>query len=290
MLKKLQLFDYFNMFILLVISIVCIYPFLNILAVSLSDGAAAASGKIYLWPKGWNIETYKYILENPRLGVVKGLMNSFLYTIVGGVFGVILTYCTAYSLSKKRLIGRKVIMLLFIFTWVFEAGIIPNYIIYKQLGLVNSFWVMILPMAMNTFLLIITKSFLEGLPEELEEAAFMEGANDFQIMWKVYFPLCKPIIATISVFYAVFIWNQFLIPIIYLQDTSLHPITLVLYDMIINSSSDGTSFENVVVNGVQLTPQNLQAASIFCAILPILFIYPIAQKYFSKGIVVGTVK
>ena len=149
---------------------------------------------------------------------------------------------------------------------------------------------MILPMAMNAFLLIITKSFLEGLPEELEEAAFMEGANDWQIMWKIYFPLCKPIVATITVFYAVFIWNQFLIPIIYLQDTALHPITLVLYNMIINGSSDGTSFENIVVNGVQLSPQNLQAASIFCAIFPILFIYPIAQKYFTKGMLLGSVK
>lgn len=288
--RKLQLFDYMNMFILMLISIVCVYPFLNILAVSLSDGVPATAGKVFLWPKGFNIETYKYIFANERLGVVNGLINSFIYTIVGGVLGVIITYCTAYSLSKKRLIGRKVIMLIFIFTWVFEAGIIPNYIVYEQLGLVNSRWVMILPMAMNTFLLIITKSFLEGLPEELEEAAFMEGANDFQIMWKVFFPLCKPIIATIAVFYAVFIWNQFLIPIIYLQDTSLHPITLVLYDMIINSSSTGTSFENVVINDVQLSPQNLQAASIFCAILPILFIYPIAQKYFTKGIIVGSIK
>lgn len=288
--RKLTLFDYINMFILLIISIICIYPFINILAVSLSDGTAASAGKVYLWPKGFNIETYKYILENPRLGVMQGLMNSFIYTIVGGLFGVLLTYCTAYPLSKTRLYGRRFFMLCFIFTWVFEAGIIPNYIVFEQLGLVNSMWVMILPMALNTFLLIITKSFLDGLPEELEEAAFMEGANDFQIMWKVYFPLCKPIIATISVFYAVFIWNQFLIPIIYLQDTDLHPITLVLYNMIINSSATGTSFENVVVNGVQLSPQNLQAASIFCAILPILFIYPFAQKYFSKGMLVGSVK
>ena len=136
--QKLQLFDYVNMFILLVISILCIYPFLNILAVSLSNGTEAASGKIFLWPEGFNIETYKYILDNPRIGIVKGLTNSFIYTFFGGLLAVVITFCTAYALSKTRLIGRKIIMLLFIFTWVFEAGIIPNYVVYEQIGLVNS--------------------------------------------------------------------------------------------------------------------------------------------------------
>jgi putative aldouronate transport system permease protein len=149
---------------------------------------------------------------------------------------------------------------------------------------------MILPGAVNTFLLIITRSFLDSLPVELEESAFIDGANDLQIMAKVFAPLCQPIIATIAVFYAVTIWNQFLIPMIYLQDRSLQPITVVLYSMIINSGKDGTSFENMTVNGVQLLPQNLQAAAIFLAILPILFVYPFAQKYFKKGMLLGSVK
>jgi putative aldouronate transport system permease protein len=287
---KPRLFDLTNNTILILIALVCVYPFLYILATSLSDGKEVVSGHVVLFPKGLNIEAYLYILGNPRLGVSSGLLNSFFYTIVGGAVAVTVTFMTAYPLSRKRLIGRYVIMLVFLFTWVFEAGLIPNYIIYNALGLVNSRLVMILPMAVNTFLLIITKSFLDALPYELEEAAVIDGANDWQIMWKVFFPLSKPIIATISVFNAVFIWNQFLIPMIYLQDRGLQPITVVLYNMIINSGKGGTALENITVNGVQLLPQNLQAASIFLAIVPILFIYPFTQRFFTQGMLLGSVK
>ncbi|MBB6690510.1 carbohydrate ABC transporter permease [Cohnella xylanilytica] len=285
-----RLFDYVNHTFLILIALICVYPFVLIMSTSLSDGKEVVSGTIYLWPKGINFEAYKYILSNSRLGVASGLANSLFYTVVGGAIAVMVTFMTAYPLSRKRLVGRYVIMLVFMFTWVFEAGIIPNYIVYNALDLVNSRWVMILPMAVNTFLLIITKSFLDALPEELEEAAVIDGANDWQIMWRVFFPLSKPIIATISVFNAVFIWNQFLVPMIYLQERSLQPITVVLYNMIINSSKGGTSFENITVNGVQLLPQNLQAASIFLAVAPILLIYPFTQRFFTKGILIGSVK
>lgn len=288
--RQSRLFDYVNHTFLILIALICVYPFVLIMATSLSDGKEVVSGTIYLWPKGINFEAYKYILSNSRLGVASGLANSLFYTVVGGAIAVMVTFMTAYPLSRKRLVGRYVIMLVFMFTWVFEAGIIPNYIVYNALDLVNSRWVMILPMAVNTFLLIITKSFLDALPEELEEAAVIDGANDWQIMWRVFFPLSKPIIATISVFNAVFIWNQFLVPMIYLQERSLQPITVVLYNMIINSSKGGTSFENITVNGVQLLPQNLQAASIFLAVAPILLIYPFTQRFFTKGILIGSVK
>jgi len=288
--RQSRLFDYVNHTFLILIALICVYPFVLIMATSLSDGKEVVSGTIYLWPKGINFEAYKYILSNSRLGVASGLANSLFYTVIGGAIAVMVTFMTAYPLSRKRLVGRYVIMLVFMFTWVFEAGIIPNYIVYNALDLVNSRWVMILPMAVNTFLLIITKSFLDALPEELEEAAVIDGANDWQIMWRVFFPLSKPIIATISVFNAVFIWNQFLVPMIYLQERSLQPITVVLYNMIINSSKGGTSFENITVNGVQLLPQNLQAASIFLAVAPILLIYPFTQRFFTKGILIGSVK
>lgn len=288
--SKVQTFDVINMAILMVAVLLCIYPFLLILSLSVSDGAAAASGKIWLLPKGLNLETYKYILNNPRLGVTSGLLNSLFYTVVGGAVAVIVTYMTAYPLSRKRLKGRTAIMLLFLFTWVFEAGIVPNYIVFHALGLVNNRLVMILPMAVNTFLLIITKSFLDNLPQELEEAAHIDGANDWRIMWGIFFPVSKPIIATITVFNAVLIWNQFLIPMIYLQDSKLQPITMVLYNLIISGGKTGTTFENLTVNGVMLLPQNLQAAAIFLAILPILFVYPFSQKYFAEGMLLGSVK
>ncbi|SFE77686.1 putative aldouronate transport system permease protein [Paenibacillus algorifonticola] len=288
--KKFSWFDLINNTLLVLVALLCVYPFVLIMATSLSDGKAVVAGSVYLLPKGLNLEAYKYILGNERLGVTAGLLNSLFYTVVGGFVAVLVTFMTAYPLSRKRLIGRYTIMLLFLFTWVFEAGIIPNYIVYNGLGLVNSWLVMILPMAVNTFLLIITKSFLDELPYELEEAAVIDGANDWQIMWRVFFPLSKPIIATISVFNAVYIWNQFLIPMIYLQDRSMQPITVILYNMIINSSKGGTSLENITVNGVQLLPQNLQAASIFLAVVPILLIYPFTQRFFTKGMLLGSVK
>ncbi|WP_276356259.1 carbohydrate ABC transporter permease [Cohnella caldifontis] len=287
---KLRGFDYFNIVVLILVSIICVYPLWNILAVSLSDGIYAAASKVYLIPKGWNVETYRYVLNNPRLGVSQGLWNSFAYTVVGTLVAVILTFLTAYPLSKKRLVGRKTIMLIFVFTFVFEAGIIPNFIVYKSLGLVNSFWVMIIPNAVNTFLLIIMRSFLDALPEELEESAYIDGANDLQTMWKIYFPLARPAIATVCVFYSVAIWNQYLVPAIYLQKQSLKPITVVLYNLIVAGSKDGTSLESIRVHGVQLLPQNLQAAAIFLSVAPILVVYPFAQKYFTKGMLIGSVK
>ncbi|HUC93284.1 MAG TPA: carbohydrate ABC transporter permease [Paenibacillus sp.] len=287
---KLHGFDYINMIVLILVSIICIYPLWNIFAVSLSDGIYVAASEVYLAPKGFNIETFKYVLNNPRLGVSLGLWNSFVYTVVGTLVAVLLTFITAYPLSKKRLAGRKTIMLIFVFTFVFEAGIIPNFIVYKSLGLVNSFWVMIIPGAINTFLLIIMRSFLDALPEELEESAYIDGASDLQTMWKIYFPLARPAIATVSIFYAVSIWNQYLMPMIYLQKQSLKPITVVLYNLIVSGSKDGTSLESMTVNGVQLLPQNLQAAAIFLSVAPILIVYPFAQKYFTKGMLIGAVK
>jgi putative aldouronate transport system permease protein len=288
--KKADLFDWVNNTVLILLGLCCIFPFIYILSVSLSDGNHVAAGDVFIYPKGINIEAYKYILSNTRLNVLQGLSNSILYVIVGSAFAVSLTYITAYALSKRQVKGRYVFMMLFLFTWIFEAGIIPNYLVWGAMGLVNSFWVMVIPLGINTFFLIITRSFLDALPHDLEESAVMDGANDLQVMWHIYSPLSKPVLATISVFYAVTIWNQFLVPLIYLRDSALHPIQLVLYNLVILSDSNTTNLENVVRNGYRLSPKNLQAAAIFIAVLPILFIYPFAQKYFTKGFLVGSLK
>jgi len=288
-LQKISWFEAVNNSMLLLISLGCVYPFLNILAVSLSDGVAVISGKVFIWPVQFNVETYRYILGNSRLGIMTGLMNSFFYTIAGTLVAVMMTFVTAYALSRKRMIGRYFIMLLFLFTWVFDAGLIPSYIVNNALGLVNSRWIMIIPGAISTFLLIITRSFLDAIPSELEESTLIDGANDWQMLWRIFFPLSTPVLATIGVFYAVQIWNAFMVPLIYLQDRSLHPIQLILYNLIIKPDS-GTSFENLSVNGYQILPNNIEAATIFLAIFPILFVYPFAQKYFTKGMLVGSIK
>lgn len=288
--EKTEFFDVVNNSLLIIVGFLCVYPFLYISAVSLSDGVHVAAGKVYIIPKGFNFETFKYILSNPRLGIITGLKNSIFYTLLGSLVAITVTYMTAFSLSRKRLKARKVIMFIFIVTWIFEAGIIPNYLVNNALGLVNSIWIMVFPTAISTFLLIITRSFLDAIPEELEESALIDGANDITIMSRIFMPMSRPILATIGIFYAITIWNAFLIPIIYLQERAMQPIQVILYTTIISASKDSTAFENVTVNGIQLLPQNIGAAAIFMTIFPMLLIYPFAQKFFTKGMLLGAVK
>jgi putative aldouronate transport system permease protein len=181
-------------------------------------------------------------------------------------------------------------MALFVITWVFEAGIIPQYIIYSKLGFVDNLWVMIIPGAINTQFLLITKAFLDGLPIELEEASFIDGATDFQTLSRIYFPLSKPIIATIGLFNAVSIWNQYLLPQMFLKSNNLKTIQQLLKSVVITASDSGTVFTNITRNGFILNQYNMKAAAIFVAMAPIVCIYPFVQKYFKKGILIGSVK
>lgn len=288
--KNLKFFDIANISILLLAAFICVYPFVNIVSVSLSDGREVMMGNVYLFPRGLNLETYRYILTTPILGVVGGLKNSLVYVIVGTIFRTILTYITAYVLSKKRLVGRYFITLLFMIAWIFETGIIPNYIVNQTLGLVNNPLVMYLPAGISTFLLIVARSFLEEIPYELEESAFIDGANDFQIMSGIYFPLSAPVLSTLALFYAVDIWNSFLTPMIYLQQKALQPIQVVLYSLVVRPDPGGSAIATSSSKGFALLPQNLNAAVIFLTVFPILLAYPFAQKYFTKGLLVGSMK
>lgn len=288
--KRIELFDIVNNTLLILVAVICIYPFFYLLSTSLSDGVFVNAGKVFLLPKGINLYAYKYILSNARLGVLSGTYSSILYTIFGTILAVIVTYLTAYPLSRKKLRGRHLIMLLFIISWIFEAGIIPNYIVNHALGLVNNPLIMIIPGAINTFFLIITRSFIDTLPVELEEAAFIDGANDWQILTKVYLPISTPVLATVALLYAVQIWNQFLIPLIYLQDPKLQPLQLVLYNLVLHQDKQGYVLQNSIINGITLSYRNLGAALIVLSMLPILLAYPFAQKYLQKGLLIGAVK
>lgn len=288
--KRYTAFDYINSIILLAIAVICVYPFLYVFFVATTDGTYLARGQMTFLPMGFNLKSFSYILTTPRFNVFVGLRNSFLYTMFGTLVSVMCTYVTAYVLSRPRFKHRYWIMSLFIITWVFDAGIIPQYIIYNKFGFVNSPWVMIIPGAINTQFLIITKTFLDGIPSELEEAAVMDGASDIQILTRIYLPLSTTVIAVTSLFYAVSIWNQYLIPQIYLKDDSLKTIQQVLKNVVITDGSSGTTFKNVVLDGITLNQQNLKAAAIFIAMLPIICVYPFVQKYFKKGILIGSVK
>lgn len=288
--KKISVFEIVNSLVLLLIALFCIYPFLYILFIALSDGTYLTKGQVSFFPKGFNLEAFSYVLTNPKFDIFTGMKNSFIYTITGTFIAVVFTFITAYALSRPRLRQRYVIMSLFIVTWVFEAGIIPQYIVYSKLGFIDNIWVMIVPGAINTQFLLITKAFLDGLPVELEEAAFIDGASDIQALARIFLPVSKPIVATIALFNAVSIWNQYLIPQMFLKSNNLKTIQQILKSVVITSSNSGTVFTNVVKNGYTLNQYNMKAAAIFIAMLPIVSLYPFVQKYFKKGILIGSVK
>ena len=281
-------FDIINTTIMVLVAIICIVPFLYVFFISISDGLYLSSGEVTFFPKGINIEAYKEVLTNPRFNIGTGFRNSVIYTVLGTIIAVTLTYLTAYVLTRPRIRFRFAIMTLFVITWVFEAGIIPQYIAYSTLGFIDNIWVMIIPGAINTQYLIITKAYLEGVPKELEEAAIVDGANDFTIVGRIFLPVTKPINATISLFNAVSIWNQYLIPQMFLHDNSMKTIQQVLANVIVGATE--SPFANTMVNNVWLNQDNMKAAAIIIAMLPIVVIYPFVQKYFKKGILIGSVK
>lgn len=289
--KTITAFDLCNLTLLSVLAFVCVYPMLNMLAQSLSSGFAVMAGRVFLLPVGLNLDAYRLILVEEGLGVTRGLWNSIIYTFFGASLAVGATYLSAYCLSRKRFIGRHVMLALIVFTMIFGSGLIPTYLVLNALGFVNNRLVMIVPAAISQWLLIITKSFLDSLPDELEESAFMDGANDFRIMHNIYLPLSTPIVATIGVFYAVAIWNSYLTPLIYLRDLDLHPIQVVLHRLVIDTRGDaGHDLSTVIVDGSVVYPRNLQAAVVFVALFPIMMVYPFAQRYFTKGIMLGAIK
>ena len=289
-LKKTRtgVFDIVNAAILILVAIICVCPFLYVFFIASSDGTYLTRGQVTFFPKGFHLQAFLYVLTNPKFDVFTGMKNSIIYTVLGTIVAVVFTYMTAYALTRPRLKQRFFIMTLFVVTWVFEAGIIPQYIGYSNLGFIDNIWVMIIPGAINTQFLIITKAFLEGLPKELEEAAFVDGASDFKTMMSIYVPVSKPIIATIGLFNAVSIWNQYLIPQMFLKTDAKKTIQQVLKSVIIGAQE--SPFSNAVVNGVTLNQENLNAAAIVIAMLPIVCVYPFVQKYFKKGILIGSVK
>ncbi len=233
-----------------------------------------ANGDVLLWPMGVNLESFRFIFSTPTLSILSGMMNSFLYTAAGTAISLVVTFMTAFVLTRARFKGRYILMSLFVFTWVFEAGIIPYYIVLSKLGYVNNPMVMIIPFAINTQYLLIATAYLNSLPCELEEAAVVDGANDFQIAFRVFLPVCKPIIATIGLFYAVYIWNQYLVPQIYLRSENFHTIQQVIKKLVISQGDTVTLFRTVNVNGHLVTPSTLSAAAIFVAMAPIICVYP----------------
>ncbi|MBX2838224.1 MAG: carbohydrate ABC transporter permease [Gammaproteobacteria bacterium] len=263
-----------------------LYPFIYIAAVSFSSGFAASAGKVVLTPIDATLAAYKHVVTNPKFWVSYG--NTFIYTIGGTLMSLLIIIPGAYALSKPHLIGRRFWNLFVAFTLWFNAGLIPFFLNMRDLNLLDSYFGIIIAFAVNAFNLILLRNFFEAIPRSFEEAARMDGANDFQILWKVYLPLSKPAIATITLFCIVARWNGFFWAMVLLQSEEKIPLQVFLRHTIANLSDDQEFTATLLDQPYSV--ETVTAAIIVCAIIPVLIVYPFIQKYFEKGILLGGVK
>ncbi|NUR73826.1 MAG: carbohydrate ABC transporter permease [Hamadaea sp.] len=281
-----RVFDVLNVVILTALAAVTVLPMLYVLAGSFATEAEIDSRPFFLWPQHFATDAYDYIFTGGTF--VRALLTTICVTAVGTVIQVGLTLTMAYPLSKRFLPGRTLAINLVVFTLVFSGGMIPTYLVVRDLGLLDSYWALILPLAINPFYLLIVKSFFQELPEALEEAARIDGCNELGVFWRIVLPLSKPVIATFSLFYAVAIWNDYMSPLLYIEDE--HKWTLqVLVRQLTAPNADSENALNAL-EGAFFPQQGVKFAIIVLATLPILLVYPFLQKHFAKGVLIGSVK
>ncbi len=278
---------------LILLMIVTLYPIIYIFSVSVSSTTAYESGRVVFLPVEFNLEAYKVILKAGT--IPRSFVNSVVYTVVYTAVSLLMTTTMAYPLSrsKDRVAFKGFFSKLVIFTMFFNAGIIPNYLVVKGLGLMDSMWALILPSAISTYNLVVMRSFFEGIPDDLEEAAFIDGANEITIFWKIMLPLSKAALATVGLFYGVYMWNSWFNAMLYLQSDTKFPLQLIIRQIIMQNQmaaelaamGDTSMLTEQTTNSV-----SLKYATLFLSILPMLAVYPFIQKYFVKGVMVGSVK
>ena len=290
--KKKKKFSFGQMImcaIVLFFVIICLYPFLNVVAYSLSDSTAVMSGKVSIFPVNFQLDAYKQILKQAQIWI--SMQVSIIVTLSGTLIGLALTVCAAYALSKEDLKGRSVITGFILFTMYFGGGIIPTFMVVKGLGLYDSIASLVIPSAMNVFNFIIMRTFFKNIPAELKEAAFIDGATDMKILVKIVVPLSLPIIATVGLYYAVAYWNDYFSALLYIQTPEKFSLQLRLRQILfadqLNNLGNAVSDDSAAV---KIMPETLKMACITLTTLPIIIIYPWLQKYFVKGTMVGAVK
>jgi len=286
-----NLFDIFVYTLAVLVFIVVAYPVYFVFIASVSDANLVAQGQVTLFPKGFSWFAYNKVFEDPRIWI--GYRNTVIYTVVGTIVNMILTLPAAYSLARRELFARRWIMFYFIFTMYFSGGLIPTYILIKNLGLENTFLVFIIPFSVNIFNLIVTRAYFEtSIPEELYESAVLEGCSHFRFFTKIALPLSKPIISVIALYYIVGHWNDFFTALIYIRDKNLVPLQLVLRDILIANLvfKEGMGVGGEAGGYAQRYADAVKYALIIVSSLPVLILYPFLQKYFEKGIMIGAIK
>lgn len=271
------------------IVVVTLYPLIYVFSMSISDSRAALRGDVVLFPVGFSTTAFETVLNNKDLW--RYYYNTLWYTLVGTACNVIVTVLAAYPLSKHGFSGRKFFMVMFTFTMFFSGGLIPTYLVVTNLGLYNSRWAIILPTLTAAYYIIIARTFFQGLPEELFECARLEGAGEFRVLLQIVMPLSKPILAVLALYYAVGHWNSYFPEMLYLGNQTLHPIQIYLRRVVIQSSPEAMkNFDMSAIGGGVLAMMQVKYAVIVVAVLPILVIYPLLQKYFVQGMLIGSLK
>ncbi|WP_270167256.1 carbohydrate ABC transporter permease [Paenibacillus sp. SYP-B4298] len=280
-----RLFNKLNYVVLGLVAIATFFPIYYVLVVSLTDSTEYLTKDFVLFPESFSFTAYQYLLSTTAF--VRSLGNSVFLTVVGTACSLVITASLAYALSRKRMRGRRVILLMILFTILFSPGIIPNYLLVRELGLMNSIWSLIFPALASGWNVILMKGFFDSLPAELEESAAIDGCNDLMIWLRIILPLSLPSIAAFGLFYAVGYWNQFFNALLYLNDSAKWPIQVLLQNLLISSSnSELTSSSYVETPPTEM----LKMAAVVISTLPILCVYPFLQKYFAKGAMVGSIK
>lgn len=285
-----RVFTVINYAMLSIFLIVVLYPLIYVVSASFSSSSAVLSGKVWLWPVEPTLEGYRAVFKNTM--VAKGFMNTLFYTLAGTVINLILSVMAAYPLSRKDFRGRSVFMLLFVFTMLFNGGLIPTYLLVKDLGMIDTIWSMLIPGALSVWNVIIMRTYFQTtIPQELLEASQLDGCTDFRFLWRIVLPLSGPILAVIALFYAVGHWNQYFNAMIYLKSADLYPLQLVLRDILVQNEVNiemlGDAKTAAARQGLR---ELLKYSLIVVTSVPLLIVYPFLQKFFVKGVMIGSLK
>ena len=283
-----KIFTVFNYTFITVLCLVMLYPFWHVVMQSFSSMEETLKGGVFLYPKGFNLDTYRSVFNNPQ--VYTGFATSIMVTIVGTVFGTLLTAMTAYPLSKSRLRGGKVLMVIVLITMIFAGGMIPSFLLIQELGLMDNRLALILPALVSAYNCIIMKNFFMSIPESLEESARIDGANDIRIFFSIIVPLSKATIATIALFMAVAYWNDYFSTVLYIRSTDKWALQAVLRNMLTNTQQAMAQAGVNVINTSNTNSETIKAGTIVISTVPILVVYPFVQKYFVTGVMIGGVK
>jgi putative aldouronate transport system permease protein len=285
-----RIFDICNVLFLSLILITILYPLYLIVIASFSDPNYVNTGEVWLIPEGFNFNGYKHIFQDDNIWI--GYKNTLIYTAVGTLISVSLTLTGGYALSRKDLVGRNFFMALIVFTMFFEGGMIPTYLLVKSLGMINTMWALVIPGAVGVYHLIVTRTFfLSTIPDELLEAAVMDGCSNTRFFVRIVLPLSLPIVAVMVLFYAVMQWNSFFPALIYLRDEALYPLQLILRDILIANEVQDQMVADLEELAEQQNLANLiKYGIIIVSSLPVLILYPFLQRYFVKGVMIGSIK